>query len=238
MSYAKSAEIYDTLYAFKDYEQECQEIRRLLEANGIAAGARLLDVGCGTGKHLSLLSGDYAVAGVDLSPEMLASARVAVPSCEFVEADMRSFRFSERFDAILCLFSSIGYMPDATALGEAIQNMANHLAPHGVLFVEQWLDPTVYRAGHLDLTTADRPDIKVARVTCSSIDGNVSVFDMHHLVATPHGVEYFIEPHRLTMFTESEYLEAFGRAGLNATRRDDVLTKRGLFVAQFASISA
>jgi ubiquinone/menaquinone biosynthesis C-methylase UbiE len=103
--FSRSADLYDALYAtFKDYADEAARLREL-----IGPDARtLLDVACGTGAHLELLREHYEVVGLDLDPELLAIARGRLPGVELVEGDMTGFDLGRRFDAVACLFSSIG----------------------------------------------------------------------------------------------------------------------------------
>ena len=52
--FSRSAHLYDAIYSFKDYAGEAETLRALVEER--APGARsLLDVACGTGKHLAEL---------------------------------------------------------------------------------------------------------------------------------------------------------------------------------------
>lgn len=68
---------------------------------GLPAGARVLDLGCGTGntiaKHISQKG--YRVVGVDQSAKMLEIARRVVPEAEFIHADMVALELKERFAA-------------------------------------------------------------------------------------------------------------------------------------------
>ncbi len=54
---------------------------------------------------------------------------------------MRRFSLPSRYDAITCLFSSIGYTETEGALEKAIQTMARHLHPNGWLILEPWVEP-------------------------------------------------------------------------------------------------
>ena len=52
--FTKLAKYYDFIYGFKNYEEEAQEIKSLIEKLKTSKGNSLLDVACGTGKHISL----------------------------------------------------------------------------------------------------------------------------------------------------------------------------------------
>ena len=72
--FTRSARIYDAIYGGKDYAAASRRVHEHVQR--VAPGARdLLDLGCGTGRHLEHLRDHYAVEGLDLSPELLAVAR-------------------------------------------------------------------------------------------------------------------------------------------------------------------
>lgn len=71
---------------------------------------------CGTRAYATWLDEWFAITGLDISPEMLAVARVWLPGSVFVEADMTDFDLGQEFDAVLCLFSSIGYLTSSEQL--------------------------------------------------------------------------------------------------------------------------
>jgi hypothetical protein len=134
---------------------------------------------------------------------------------------------------MLCLHSSIAYLAGAEELTTAIGEMAGLLAPGGTLIIEPWLRPDAYRSFGVITYFIDRPDLKVARMCLSDREGDVSVLDMHHLVARPDGIEHYVEGHRLRMFTEAEFDRAFRAAGLEARFDPDGIDAvgRGLWVA-------
>jgi ubiquinone/menaquinone biosynthesis C-methylase UbiE len=72
--FRKSQRFYDAIYAWKDYPAEVDRLLSIIRERVPEAGS-LLDVACGTGKHLELLRDHYRVEGVDLDPEMIALAR-------------------------------------------------------------------------------------------------------------------------------------------------------------------
>ena len=227
--FSRSARLYDAIYAsIRDYPREAAALNRLIQEH--RPGARtLLDVACGTGAHLEHLSG-YEVEGLDLDPEMLAVARERLPDVPFHEGDMVAFDLGRRFDAVVCMFSSIGYVRTEERLRSAIGSMARHLEPGGLLVVEPWLTPEAWQDGHVGAVFVDEPELKIARINAAERKDNLSWFEFEYLVGTPDGVEHFIERHELGLFTVDEYLGAFRAAGLEADHDPEGPMGRGLYV--------
>jgi SAM-dependent methyltransferase len=85
-----------------------QEVDFLVGALGLVPGMRVLDVGCGPGRHaLALARRGIEVEGVDLSPEFVRLAREAAAAedlpATFRELDVRDLAFAAEFDAAVCL---------------------------------------------------------------------------------------------------------------------------------------
>lgn len=85
-----------------------QEVGFLVEALGLEPGERVLDVGCGPGRHALALAGrGIDVVGVDLSDEFVALARDAAAADElrarFQVLDVRDLAYESEFDAVICL---------------------------------------------------------------------------------------------------------------------------------------
>lgn len=224
--YSESAAFYDRIYASKDYRAEAEAIRALAPD-----GARtLLEVACGTGRHLAVLAEWFEVEGVDSSPDMLAVARARLPDTPLHVADMRSLALGRRFDVVTCLFSSIGYVRSVDELSAAIAAMTSHLTDRGTLIVEPWFTPDAWRTGSVHGSLiVDDADLKVARLVVSSTRDRFAVTPMHHLVARASGVTHFVETHELFLATADEYRAAFTAAGL-ATRFEADKLMRGAWI--------
>ena len=96
-------------------------------------GLRLLDVGCGTGYHLSRYKDrGFDIVGVDGSEEMLKEARQANPEIEFRQCDVDTVPFeNDSFDIILCV-EVFRYLPDITP---TVREMSRVLKSNGVALV-------------------------------------------------------------------------------------------------------
>lgn len=84
------------------------EVDFIEELFPLPAAARVLDLGCGTGRHtVALAARGYSVTGVDLSAGMLAEAAAAAAAAgvtvSLVKADAARFRTADRFDLAVCL---------------------------------------------------------------------------------------------------------------------------------------
>jgi ubiquinone/menaquinone biosynthesis C-methylase UbiE len=230
--FSKSAKLYDTIYLNmgKDYAIEAGILHALIQQHKHTTGNLLLDVACGTGLHIGPLRGHYQVEGLDLDENMLEMARQKYPDVPFHHGDMLNFDLGHTFDAITCLFSSIGYVKTISRLNQAIGNMARHLKPGGVLLVEPWFTPENWNTGTVHASFVDEPDLKIVRMNISKRKGRLSFFTLHYLVATPEGIKHFTELHELGLFTVDETLGTFRAAGLDVTHDPAGLTGRGLYI--------
>ena len=232
--FTESAELYDLIYGgFKDYRAETARIAGLLRS--IHPGCRtVLDVGCGTGEHAHLLAGvhGFEVDGLDLNRDFLRIARAKHPVGRFYDADMSHFQLPQRYDAILCLFSSIGYLKTLDLVAEALGCFRRHLAPEGVVMVEPWFPPGKLQSGPHSERLGESADVKVRRVGTTELEGRLSRLRFDYTIETRDGIRQATEIHELGLFTVDEMLAAFGEAGLSAEHQAAALTDRGLYVAR------
>jgi ubiquinone/menaquinone biosynthesis C-methylase UbiE len=230
--FTTSIKYYDLIYSALgiNYQQESEQLHRLIKLYKRSKGKRLLDVACGTGGHLQYLQKDYQVEGLDLSQQFLRLARHKLPRVPFHQGNMLDFKLKHSFDIVTCLFSSIGYIRNFSQLVKTIQNMKHHLCPGGLLIIEPWLSPGEYKTGTVHAAIVDQPDLKIARINTSKVKGKLSVIVFHYLIAKSSGVKYFTEKHTLGLFQQEEYLKAFKTCRLKTVYDPAGLKGRGLYI--------
>ena len=229
--FTRSAHLYDTLHASKDYADEASRLRRFVAAHSTGTAATPLEVACGTGRYLELLRADFAVAGLDLDPAMLSLARQRLGDVPLYQGDMVDFAVERQFDVVVCLFGSIAYVRTTERLQQALASMIRHTRTGGLIMVEPWLGPEQALDGHLSARFVDQPDYKIARRRVSRVAGSMSLLEFHYLVATPGGVEHFSEHHELGIFSLAAYQTAFASVGLSAWHDPWGLSGWGLYGA-------
>jgi len=145
------AKYYDLLYSEKDYGAESKFVESLLEEHE-CSGRRILELGCGTGKHaFELGKNGWQVLGIDLSQEMVMAAnskKRSVPElqslkCTFEVGDARKYRSSIKFDAVISLFHVLSYQTTTRDVIDQIKTAATHLEKGGLFVFDFWYGPAV-----------------------------------------------------------------------------------------------
>jgi len=144
---------------------------------------------------------------------------------------MRTFRLDRRFDAVVCLFSAIGYMTTLEDMTRALATMRDHLVDGGVLVIEPWFKPADWHDGAVFGEGTEEGDLAVARASRSWREGDVSVIEMNYVMARPDRTWSFSEVHRMGLFTTAQQLEVYRDLGFVVEHEYEGLSNRGLFVA-------
>jgi len=229
--YRDKAKYYDLIYSWKNYQKESADLLSVLKKYQNSNGKRLLDVGCGTGAHLTYLSKKYTCTGVDVNPGILSIAKKKHPKVTFVKQDMRNLQVNQQFDAVVSLFSAIGYLKRESDLNKAIQRFADHLRPGGVLVIDPWFEPKDWTVGSPHLTPYKSKNICLARLNISQRKGNLAVMKMHWLVAEQNKeVRYFTDHHEMLLMPHNKILAMMRNAGLVTRKVRSKTWRNGLLV--------
>jgi hypothetical protein len=142
-----------------------------------------------------------------------------------------------QFDAVVCLFSAVGHLPELDDLRTAIATMARHVGPEGLLIVDGWVLPENWLGSvGTSIDTAEDETTKVARVWHTQRVGDVTHLAAHHLIATDAGVEYVVDRHELRLFAREDYEGAFRGAGLTVETTAGPMPSRDRYVGRSVAV--
>jgi SAM-dependent methyltransferase len=224
------ATYFDTFHRAKDYRAEVDQIRDVFTREGSVSS--VLDLGCGTGRHLELLAESwYRVLGVDRSGPMVARAgrRLARfgEAAGVVESDLFELALDRTFDAVIMMFSLMGYFVQNERVLGALAVMARHLEPGGLVVFDVEDAATVLGAktpisggtartvgahplltGH---TTGVNPDEQVIEMALDmwQLDGEAVLDEVHET----HLIRYFTK-RELRLLLDTAGFDLLGHAPL------------------------
>jgi SAM-dependent methyltransferase len=199
-----------------------QEVAFLVDALGLAPGARVLDVGCGPGRHShALATRGFDVVGVDISERFVTLARENAPagsSVAFERADARSLAFDAEFDAVISLCQGAFGLAGGDA-GAArpldpdravLDGMARALRPGGRLALSAFSAYFQVRyLGEADSFDAER-GVNHEHTTVRNEDGVEAAVDLWTTCFTPRELRLLAEsaglrPDHVWSVTPGEY---------------------------------
>ncbi len=128
------------IFAYKNREAG-REARAIVKLLGLPRGGRILDIGCGNGRvSIALARLGYRVTGMDYSGSLLEEAQKKATRAgldiEWVQADMREIGITNRFDAVVNLFSSFGYFTNEDEDVKTLQSAAKALKQDGKIIID------------------------------------------------------------------------------------------------------
>ncbi|MFT6291751.1 MAG: SAM-dependent methyltransferase [Ilumatobacter sp.] len=176
-----------------------QEVDHIVEALGLQPGDRVLDVGCGPGRHAyDLADRGIIVHGVDISERFIEIARARAPEdATFERLDARTLAFDAEFDAVVCLCQgAFGLM---TANGEdsvVVEGMAKALRPGGRMALSAFSSYFVVR--HWDGADFDADTgVNHERTEIKSETGKSKTVDLWTGCYTPRELRLLMAAHGL-----------------------------------------
>lgn len=139
-----SSPFYHKLYFDRDDKEAQVFIDGLLQYLNPPGGARMLDVGCGKGRHARYLAEKgYDVTGIDLSWESIQEAASCgdgssggLPNLHFYQHDMRLLFWVNYFDYVFNFFTSFGYFNTRREHDDALRTLAASLKSQGYILFD------------------------------------------------------------------------------------------------------
>jgi len=194
---------YNLLYKDKNYQEEYNYISDLIKKHGNNK-KNILDIGCGTGKHLSFFKKDgYTVSGVDLSKNMISEARKYLQQeNDLICCKASEFKFDKKFDIIVSLFHVMSYQTENDELEKVFQNVSEHLTDGGLFIFDFWYGPAVLTDPPVvKIKRLEDDEVKITRITEPVMRYNENVVDVNFEVLIEnkktHQVDRLNEIHKM-----------------------------------------
>lgn len=148
---------YNAFYQNKDYQAEVKQVDALMRKYQIEEIHRILNFGCGTGRHdMALAEMGYECTGIDMSAEMIEIAKKnagdGTRNIVFENADIRMYRSGVKYDAVISLFHVMSYQNSNEDIIAAFQSARRALDKGGIFLFDVWYGPGVL---------SDRPALRV-----------------------------------------------------------------------------
>lgn len=228
------SDIYDLLYRDKNYAEEVAYITRVLRSVQPKCSS-LLELGCGTGIHGRLLSGEgFNIVGVDQSEGMLQRARhEQVPGVHYMLGDIQNIVVGRKFDAVVSLFHVISYMTSTKALLATFRNVREHLQAGGLFMFDFWYGPAVLTMRPTSkYKEAITDKLEVFRFSNTSVDVNKNLANVNYTLIVKDRVSGFSrkieETHSMRYFFLPELCLFLEESGLRIIKESEWLTERRL----------
>jgi ubiquinone/menaquinone biosynthesis C-methylase UbiE len=146
------AEDYLWLYSHRSEKEAAAQVRVAIRHVPYRQGQRILDIACGSGRHMLAFAKQGAdVTGVDLSETLVAEARRRFKekglNGKLGRGDMRELSFRNEFDGATIWFTSIGYFRTVAEDQRVIIGLAAALKPNGWWWID--LPNPAFLAEHL-----------------------------------------------------------------------------------------
>lgn len=200
---------YHTLYKNRDENEAQKTLDNLLKALDLPAGARILDLACGKGRHARYLAEKgFDVTGLDISDASITFARqFEHEHLAFYQHDMRHpFRINY-FDAVMNMFTSFGYFETDRDHLLALKNVYRDLKPGGLFLLDyfnsEWVRQNLVRS---DVKTVDGIEFHLKK--------NIQGEHVFKTVEFTTGSKHFHFRERVRLFSLTDFQTLFSSAGL------------------------
>ena len=223
------AQFYDLLNKDKPYAEEMEFILEELAHHQKEPPFGVLELGCGTGKHLALLADKGChVVGIDASEQMIQMAKERHPELDFRVQNIKELSVDGKFDVVMSLFHVMNYLGSTPALTQVMQRVSSLLKPGGIFLFDSWYGPAVqhdqptsrkreFSNGELKITRTSHPDHNaLARTVKVIFDFNIQ------------GKQRFQEEHLMRYYFTSEIENAILAAGLQMVDAKEWMTGNSL----------
>lgn len=219
--YKKLAKHYDLFGDIAEIDRDEEAFyRQLFSQHNVGS---VLDCACGTGKHCYLFTKmGYRVLGSDISEAMLSQARenfgrlkmnIPLVRCDFRELEKH---FNDRFDAVVCLSTSLPHIHEYKELVRALASMKRVLNNRGIVVVDQGTTHSSIKPDRRFELIVNNDD--VSRIFVKDVKKNmqtIHIIDIYHSDLA-NCLEHYAVTYRILL--DGDYRRLLNAAGFRHVR--------------------
>lgn len=237
------SQYYDLLYADKDYLGEVSYLLELISKYGNSNFSSLLELGCGTGIHATLIgSRGIDICGIDMSDDMLKCATTRSQELKFMpgqlsflKGDVRTFRALRYFDVVISLFHVASYQVEEEDLLAMLETATVHLNSGGLFIFDFWYGPAVLSQGPaVRVKKLKNDQIEVTRIAQPLLYENKNLvevnYDLYIKDLESGKIQVINETHAMRYLFLPEVERLLDLKGFKLVRSEEWMTSRQLSV--------
>jgi SAM-dependent methyltransferase len=219
---------YNLLYSDKDYYSESLYIHSLLEKHGIAQKS-ILEFGCGTGKHASVMSKlGYVITGIEGSQEMVSQA-IDIKDFSIIHGDIKNISTGYKYGSVISLFHVLSYQVTNQDIKNVFFKAAEHLDNSGLFIFDFWYTPAVYTLKpEVRVKRMKDESVEIIRIAEPEIDSNENCVNVNYTIIIKNKktelVHIINESHRMRHFSMPEIRWIASSCGFDVVESGEFLT--------------
>jgi hypothetical protein len=218
--------IYDLIYAKKDYENESKHVLEYLNKNN---GSSLLEYGIGSANHAKFFKKEgYDIIGIEINEGMNQMA--ISKGFKSINDDMITYRSTKKFDNSVALFHVFSYITERVSQELFFENLRFNLKKGSRFVFDTWFTPAVYNIKPSKrITTFENEKMKIIRNSSpninlinNTIDVNFN-FNVHNF--SLNKIYSFEENHKMRHFSIDEIMRLSESFGFKYLKSEEIITR-------------
>jgi|JI10StandDraft_1071094.scaffolds.fasta_scaffold00665_6 SAM-dependent methyltransferase len=214
--YSKFAVIYDHIMGHIDFKRWALFVLNSGFPNKIPK--RALDLGCGTGTLFRYFPAMTYKVGLDISAEMIETAKRNYPDTDFQVGDIRDFKFDLPFDLITCNHDTINYLTSLDELEKHFRTIRNNLADNGYYFFDVSSEKNLTDNFHDKIFRETIGDTFFIWENTYDQKNREIISSLYFGINDENGFHEFREVHKQRYFTNDELIFAIEKSGLELVK--------------------
>ncbi len=214
--YTDLATLYDKLYSYKDYDAEAESV--LKNINEIIkkenAQISLLDLACGTGKHVSyFMQNGLRCDGLDGNADIIKVAKQNNPRATFYHQDLNHLQMPHKYDVVTCFFSSIQYVTNQNTLKKVFAHIYDNLEDNGLFIFDLQYAKDRWQEGHVAVNTYRDDEYQILMLFQSWSENDITHWKPAILVKHNGKLDMEIDEHTIHLYTIQEIVNLLKDCG-------------------------